>query len=510
MKLSNAAGLIASSLGMAIAMSLSSLFLWKSNWLVVPDGSFYDSHGISLSIGVVASALVFVGCCACRKGLHVLIERVVPALTLAALVLSGAPLPADARWLLGFALPVVGAYALAFAWFYVISIKDVEDSLITLLLAWVISFFVRIVFEFFDGPLSSWLASIGLFAASWLLLLWSLRSADRFSPMVTSTFSRNRVSYRYALKNFWRSALYLGAFGFLSGVVRFVAIDSAAMTVINYCSALAGLIGPLVLMALWQRRTIRYNIDGVFRFAYPLMVVTLVLLPFFTGAPFVVLAAALYMVYSFVSLSVEALSIQVSHDYGIDPTFCFGFQVFVAVAAQGFGYLLGVAAPAGAAFGLSSSAVIALGSLGFLALVLYGTRALHPSRSEESRPIEFLSLAQMPAAADGGISDGSFDLEGGLADDAEAGGEGEGALVDEPRYEDKTALRCDLIGRKYALSQREIEVMALVARGYTISSIASKLFISDNTVKTHLRRLYQKLDIHKKQELFALINSYVD
>ena len=94
--------------------------------------------------------------------------------------------------------------------------------------------------------------------------------------------------------------------------------------------------------------------------------------------------------------------------------------------------------------------------------------------------------------------------------------EGDGAAsvseetIVRPRYEDKMALRCDLIGRKYALSQREIEVMLLFARGNTISSIAGELFISDNTVKTHMRRLYAKLGIHKKQELFALINSYVE
>ena len=38
-------------------------------------------------------------------------------------------------------------------------------------------------------------------------------------------------------------------------------------------------------------------------------------------------------------------------------------------------------------------AVIALGSVCFLALALYVTRALHPSQSEKSRPVEFLSLA---------------------------------------------------------------------------------------------------------------------
>ena len=99
---------------------------------------------------------------------------------------------------------------------------------------------------------------------------------------------------------------------------------------------------------------------------------------------------------------------------------------------------------------------------------------------------------------------------------AEIEEEGDGAAsvseetIVRPRYEDKTALRCDLIGRKYALSQREIEVILLFARGKTISSIAGELFISDNTVKTHMRRLYAKLGIHKKQELFALINSYVE
>lgn len=99
---------------------------------------------------------------------------------------------------------------------------------------------------------------------------------------------------------------------------------------------------------------------------------------------------------------------------------------------------------------------------------------------------------------------------------AEIEEEGDGAAsvseetIVRPRYEDKTALRCDLIGCKYALSQREIEVMLLFARGNTISSIAGELFISDNTVKTHMRRLYAKLGIHKKQELFALINSYVE
>jgi DNA-binding NarL/FixJ family response regulator len=45
------------------------------------------------------------------------------------------------------------------------------------------------------------------------------------------------------------------------------------------------------------------------------------------------------------------------------------------------------------------------------------------------------------------------------------------------------------------LSQREIEVLELVAAGTTNREIAAKLFISEATVKTHLLHLYRKLGV---------------
>jgi DNA-binding NarL/FixJ family response regulator len=45
------------------------------------------------------------------------------------------------------------------------------------------------------------------------------------------------------------------------------------------------------------------------------------------------------------------------------------------------------------------------------------------------------------------------------------------------------------------LSQREIEVLELVASGTTNREIAAKLFISEATVKTHLLHLYRKLGV---------------
>jgi DNA-binding NarL/FixJ family response regulator len=46
-----------------------------------------------------------------------------------------------------------------------------------------------------------------------------------------------------------------------------------------------------------------------------------------------------------------------------------------------------------------------------------------------------------------------------------------------------------------ALSEREIEVLRLMAEGLTNAGIAERLVISDRTVESHVRRLFIKLDI---------------
>jgi DNA-binding NarL/FixJ family response regulator len=50
------------------------------------------------------------------------------------------------------------------------------------------------------------------------------------------------------------------------------------------------------------------------------------------------------------------------------------------------------------------------------------------------------------------------------------------------------------------LTDRELEVLKLVARGLNNRAIAEQLFISENTVKNHVRNILEKLQLHSRME----------
>lgn len=58
------------------------------------------------------------------------------------------------------------------------------------------------------------------------------------------------------------------------------------------------------------------------------------------------------------------------------------------------------------------------------------------------------------------------------------------------------------------LTQREIQVIALIANGHTVKEIAHELFISSHTVESHKQKLYKKLKVKNTAELGKLAERY--
>lgn len=63
----------------------------------------------------------------------------------------------------------------------------------------------------------------------------------------------------------------------------------------------------------------------------------------------------------------------------------------------------------------------------------------------------------------------------------------------------------EMLSERYSLSDREREVIGLLAHGRTAPYISETLFISLNTVNTHVKRIYRKVGVHTRQELLDAI-----
>jgi two-component system, NarL family, response regulator LiaR len=76
-----------------------------------------------------------------------------------------------------------------------------------------------------------------------------------------------------------------------------------------------------------------------------------------------------------------------------------------------------------------------------------------------------------------------------------------GEIVTEVRdAREPAASAGDWPGRRYGLTQRESEVVALITQGLTNQEIADRAYISINSVKTYVRTAYRKIGVSRRSQ----------
>ena len=211
-------------------------------------------------------------------------------------------------------------------------------------------------------------------------------------------------------------------------------------------------------------------------------------------APF---AGALYAIYNCAIILMMIQCAQASRDRGINPVFIYGFFAGIVYILHDVGYLGGMLVIDLDVFGDQPLPAIALFTVYLLAIMYFVgqggfKQALSPNRTRAEH-IELIPTAATPATRHR-IS-ASVDLT-----------ENEDAAQKE--FRDRLSKQCTLVKKHYKLSDREAEIMEMMARGSTVPRVAQKLMVSENTVRTHTKRIYAKLDIHKKQEMLDLLSSF--
>lgn len=358
-----------------------------------------------------------------------------------------------------------------------------------------------------------------------LCIALSVREMRMNQPMFEDVPRDHPQVYRQVVADYWRSALCVGSLAFASGVIRGIALLHQEISlVVNSASMLGSFVSAAVLLLLWRRMSFRLGLTSVFRVVYPLVITGFLLLPFLGAGYLNLFAAFTYMVFSLVLMLMMMQCAQVSRDRGINPVFIYAFFGAVVYLMQAVGFLLGWVSDFVSVDGFDWLFFVAMVSsyvLGITLLASTGTlfKAVASKGTVTADPIEFLPLDSTRAPR---IDHYAVRMPKGSPD---AAGEGGGANAapsvkpvpkkrrnrpsasdDAGTIRDRTSKQCRDLQEAYGLSTRETEVMELIARGNSMASIAERLVISENTVRTHAKHIYTKLDIHKRQELLDMLH----
>ncbi|MBI9103467.1 MAG: response regulator transcription factor [Spirochaetales bacterium] len=71
---------------------------------------------------------------------------------------------------------------------------------------------------------------------------------------------------------------------------------------------------------------------------------------------------------------------------------------------------------------------------------------------------------------------------------------------------EKSVYQYDLFKTSFDLTNREIEIIKLISKGYSNTRISKELFISEKTVKKHISNIFEKTATKSRSQLIFLLS----
>lgn len=477
------------------------------------------------------------------------------ALLVAAVYLpaAAAPLAAGAGALLG-----AGSAAFYVMWQCVFASEDADSCNRDIILGTAWASVLYFALYLIPRAVTAFLIPLVFMPLFCLAIVIKGRELDLRQPMFEDVPREHPVPYARAVRGLLHGAVGVGSIGFCGGITRALAIDDPSVgPLVNALSMAAALVAASALLLAWQRHSLRLSATAVYGAFFPAVVVALAALPM-TGATYDRwLAAGLYALFNITIMLMMIQCAQISRDRGIDPLFSYGVYGFVVYGLHGLGFLGGLAVEGavGATGALGARAGVSVAALAVLGLVHFlGMGGLREALTHDiDGDIELMALRPSPApdggarrgreghgargtrVARGGLAEGRWPGEGRASDAAAAWDAGARPVPEEAapgaqgtggawggrpgegvsavgakttrQYKDRLSKQVEAARAACRLTEREADVTELIVRGYTVRAIAEMLAVSENTVRSYSKRIYAKLDIHKKSELIDIISS---
>ena len=461
-------------------------------------GSYVAPRPAARVLPVLAAPPMIAGSAALIAAMYVQ-----PGLTLAFVICAGV--------LLG-----LGSTGMTLGWQRTFSSYEGERGDVLLVVGTGLSALIYFALYLCPVAVTAYLVPLVLLPLCAAALTVSARSIDLSQPMFTDVPSAHPRIYVSFAHDYWRSSLAAGAVGFVAGIMRAVALaDVTAGHVVNITSMFGALCSAGVILVLWRRFSFHLSMRKAYRWFFPVLTLAVTFVPFSNAMAYLdVFAGLVYMLYAFVQMVLLVQCAQASRDRGVCPVLTYAFCSGIMHALQFAGFLCGWACGLAEGAGLEQLSRASLLAVWLLGMVLFLIWLRRPAFKARRSPdaVAFVAFGQGDARAEAAEKPLGSGAAPGPVGETHGYARAEG---DDPDLEipvrpvlDRLTKQCEAIRLAYRLSDRETEVMELVARGDTVARIAEKLSVSENTVRTHAKRIYAKLGIHSKQELSDLVRSF--
>jgi DNA-binding CsgD family transcriptional regulator len=335
-----------------------------------------------------------------------------------------------------------------------------------------------------------------------LVLILKYREVPLKQPMFKDIPKSYPELYRHTFKVYWRAAVSIASFALCCGLIRAVAIVLPVVGATVNILSMGILLGTVIIvMLLWWLRGLRLNVIGVFQLFLPIATTGFLVLAVAGKGYLNVFAGIMYAIYGVANLISMVQCIQISRDNGINPIFIYGFFGSIIYSCNSLGYIFGNFSDRLKSIGIEPIVGIALTAIWLLSLmVLVNFGGGHRMSFEFKKP-------GAPAAALplGTNHINPYEIE--LLRQTRTEGRAPVESPESYRHLPKLSRACMVLQNRYLLTSRETEILELLARGNSFAAISKTLFISDNTVYTHAKHIYNKIGVHNKQEVHDLINA---
>ena len=294
------------------------------------------------------------------------------------------------------------------------------------------------------------------------------------------------------------TALSFGSLGFVAGLSRMVSLSNGANgTAVMLGSPAFTLIAGLATLVLWHRFGRLVSPIGFFQAIFPFAVSGFALFSL-TGLGFSTAFACFanfFFEFMLVVITIHGMG-RPPHASAVAPApYCLALGVAFALACAGtIVSLLTKDLWQDRVLGFVLSIVVCIYVLSMALMLLMHSRQNRASTPGDRQGSEFTRHAHLGSSDPGSPGADPGCLPRSSAPDPAAS------------IESAISSWAAATAASYDLTPREREILALILQGVDTPTMAARLSVSDNTVRTHKKRLYRKLDVHSKQELLAIVS----